>query len=332
MSESLKQAKNHGSACAQLYIEKLIKLAQEQKHPACIVGSINADHVITTTAMPRPGETVLGDKLSLLAGGKSANQAACAAKLGADIAMIGAVGKDSNGLFLLDELKAAGVNIAYIETVNQPTGATVIIVDQNGENSIVVALGANGEVNAQLVSRHEQAFAHSAAVGLCLEADHSAIERSKQLAHSHGATVLFNPSPMPEKLSKALLDDVDVLIVNEHELEAFIDTPVLDKIERNLEDVRQELNVSGLIVTRGARGSLVADANGVFVVEPIEVAPVDTTGCGDAFLGTLIAGRAANMSLVDSAYAATLVSAYAACGYGAQASYGTIDEIIAFAE
>ncbi|OIH92571.1 ribokinase [Curtobacterium sp. MCBA15_001] len=277
-----------------------------------VVGSLNADLVVRTERFPKPGETLHGSDLQTLPGGKSANQAVAAGRLGGTVRMIGAVGDDGNGALLRDSVAAAGADTTHV-AVRQgtATGTAVITVDGHGENTIVISGGANATLTPDDVPA--DAFADAAVLGLCLEVSIDVVLAAARAAHEAGVTVLTNLSPFGD-VPRELLDLTDVLLVNEHEAELLGDH-----------------GVARVVVTRGSAGSVVHDGDAAPVEVPaIPVEAVDTTGCGDAFMGAVALKLAAGDALVDAARFAAGVGAYAATGVGAQASYPTTDQLEAF--
>ena len=301
-----------------------------------VVGSMNADYTVTTSRLPGPGETVTGGPLQVLPGGKSGNQAAAAARLGADVRMLGAVGSDANADFLLGELAAAGVDVSHVRRVDGPSGTTVITVDGEGENTIVYSPGSNAQVSVEYVESAKDALASASVLGLCLESPIETVTAAARLCHEAGVKVLLNDSPFQPALPSGLVEAADVLLVNEHEMAQLlgIDEPCDgDWNGFDWDSALERMRAFGFeqaIVTLGGDGSMVFDATAETPVErilPVRVDAVDTTGCGDSFMGTVLAGLASGFTLVEAARLASYVSAYAATGYGAQASYGTAAQI-----
>lgn len=277
-----------------------------------VVGSLNADLVVRTERFPQPGETLHGSDLAILPGGKSANQAVAAGRLGGTVRMIGAVGDDGNGTLLRESVASAGVDTTHV-AVRQgvATGTAVITVDAAGENTIVVSGGANATLTPEDLPA--DAFDGAGVLGLCLEVSLDVVLAAARAGHAAGATVLTNLSPFGA-VPQELLDLTDVLLVNEHEAAALGDH-----------------GVARSIVTRGGAGCVVHDGD----AEPVEVAavrvdPVDTTGCGDAFTGAVALRLDVGDSLVEAARYAVGVGAYAATKPGAQASYPTTSELESF--
>lgn len=309
-----------------------------------VVGSMNADLTVRTHAIPHPGETVPGQPLQILPGGKSANQAVCAAKLGANVTMIGAVGNDSNRLVLEESFRNAGVDTQHVTTMDCATGTAVITVDDSGENTIVVSPGANGLVTPELIDRCAQAITEADVVGLCLEVPFETVRHTAELAKKAGTKVVFNLSPIIS-IDTDFLSLLDIIIVNEHELSHVLgdhggrdaaevaklvehaDASLGDDIWLHVKDILLGLGIGAAIITLGGDGSVVLHKDGIERIQPRRIDAVDTTGCGDSYMATILCSVASGMSLVEGADMATLVSAYAAGGQGAQNSYGTVDEI-----
>ncbi|WP_188545834.1 ribokinase [Rhodococcoides trifolii] len=286
-----------------------------------VVGSLNADLIVRTERFPRGGETVHGDDLIVGAGGKSANQAVAASRLGSRVAMIGAVGDDAHADIVLASLDAAAVDITRVERIEDAvTGTAVITVDAAGENTIVVSAGANGRLAPASLDRHLDAFDGVRVVCLCLEAPLEVVRDAARRGRDAGARILVNLSPFEAVTD--LLEPGDVLLVNEHELELLVDGPVHDWTD--VVSTLATLSIRTAVVTRGARGAVVLDADGdptVVIVPAPSVEPVDTTGAGDAFTGALAARLAAGESLSDAATYAARVGAYATLRVGTQSSY-----------
>lgn len=318
-----------------------VKTADCAKSAIAVVGSMNADYTIVADRLPKPGETVNGSELKVLPGGKSGNQAVSAAKIGAHVRMFGAVGSDQNADFLLHSLSNAGVDTTQILHVdNVPSGATVITVDaQGGENTIVYAPGSNAHVTVPYIESVKSALTSACVLGLCLESPMETVTAAAKIAHAAGVKVLLNNSPFVDTLPKELIDAADILLVNEHEMAQLlhIDEPEDGNWDgfdwKHAAEVMHNFGFDEAVVTLGGDGSVVlqyAEEDPVCRIAAQRVHAVDTTGCGDAFMGTVLAGLAASMSLPDAAALASYVSAYAATRFGAQASYGSSDEIRAY--
>ncbi|ASN22455.1 ribokinase [Arthrobacter sp. YN] len=300
-----------------------------------VVGSANADLTLHTTILPRPGQTVLGTPVRVLPGGKSSNQAVQAALLGAKVRFVGAVGKDHYGDLLRSSMKKAGVLLSDCVYSSQETGTAVVVVDDNAENTIVISPGANNDVTEAMVDEHADAVRQANVLGLCLETPVSGALAAARVASASGTLVLLNLSPY-RNVPAEFLRLTDVLIVNESELA----DPLPGRIDPTtaahdasgqslLAGGLSKLGIERAVVTFGARGSLVIEEGITTVVPAHQTAAVDTTGCGDAFFGTVLAAMASGVLLLDACRLAIRVSSIAATGHGAQASYADRSAILA---
>ncbi|MFC8598683.1 ribokinase [Isoptericola sp. NPDC057191] len=291
-----------------------------------VVGSANADLLARTAVHPAPGETVLGRDLAVLPGGKGANQAVAAARLGARVAFVGAVGDDEFAQAATSGLRDAGVDLARLVVVPGSTGVAVVTVAADGENSIVVVPGANAAVDAGLVGRHADLLADAAVVVLQGEIPRDGIEEAARLA---GGRVVVNLAPVID-VDPGVLRQADPLVVNEHEAHAALalltpgDDAGPDLADEEVVAGLRRAGVRSVVLTRGAQGALVAAEEvdgGVVAVPAPRVEAVDTTGAGDAFVGALAGELARGSGLVDAARLAARVGAFAVRGAGAQPSY-----------
>ena len=290
-----------------------------------VVGSANLDLVVEVDTIPLVGETVLGGDLRRIPGGKGANQAVAAARLGRDVAMIGRLGDDEGGAMLRSALEVDGVDTRHLLTTGDvPNGVALISVGADGDNAIVVSSGANGRV-APADIEAASAIIDSAAVTLLqLEVPLDAVSAAAALA---GGTVILNPAPAPSKpLPMSLLADVDVLVPNQTELATIAghNGPVDRVIAAEL---ATRLPTSSVIVTLGAEGALVVlDGEATHVPAPV-VRPVDTTAAGDSFCGALADGLVRGLDLVEATRWAVRVGAATTQRPGAQPSLPTPDEV-----
>ncbi|MEU4801521.1 ribokinase [Actinosynnema sp. NPDC023587] len=281
-----------------------------------VLGSANADLVVPVPRRPGGGETVLGGDTSVLPGGKGANTAAAAGRLGCEVALVGAVGPDQYGELLVRSLGAAGVRTDLVRTSDRPTGLAYITVTPDGENSIVVAPGANSDVSESDVDALSW---DGVTVLVCsLEVPLATVVHGIAVAASRGVRPVLNLSPVTG-VPPATLALLDPLIVNEHEA-----LELADSFEGLL-----DLGPRSVVVTLGARGAAVVTSEGVVEVPAPAVTPVDTTGAGDAFAGALAAGLAAGEPLVDAARYAARVAATSVTKPGAQPSYPGPEEVLA---
>jgi len=293
-----------------------------------VVGSLNADLSIYTERHPAPGETLQGHGFHVGPGGKSANQAVAAAKLGGRVALIGAVGNDANGAMLLESCASAGVDVSSVQRRGEvETGVAVITVDAAGENTIVISPGANGTLTPEDIVHEEHRFQQAAVVCLCLEVAAQTVLASAQAGNRHGAQVLLNLSPYAP-VSGQLLAATDVLLVNAHEAAQFlgeISLPLPEDPAADWDRVSDGFAAHGIsqtVVTLGAEGSMVLQAGEPPVrIDPTRVKAVDTTGAGDAFTGALAARLAAGDTLARAANYASCSAALATTAKGTQAAY-----------
>ncbi|MFD6135091.1 ribokinase [Isoptericola sp. NPDC060257] len=285
-----------------------------------VVGSTNADLLVGVTAHPAPGETVLGHGMRVMSGGKGANQAVAAARLGADVAFVGAVGDDEFADAALAGLRSAGVDLTALVVVpGRRTGIAIVTVSDDGENSIVVVPGANAAVDEAVVGAHVDLVGGAATVVLQGEIPRAAIEAA---ARSARGRLVVNLAPVLDVDEDVLLR-ADPLVLNEHEarlVAGALDVPAEESEEVLVRGLLAR-GVPSVVLTLGPRGALVGLDDDVTEVPAPRVRAVDTTGAGDAFVGALAHGLARGDGLVDAARTAARVGAYAVRSPGAQASY-----------
>lgn len=264
----------------------------------CVVGSSNLDLVATVERLPGPGETVPGSSYHEYPGGKGLNQAVAAARLGARVEMVGAVGSDTAGQTLLEVMRADGIGTERVAVVAAPTGRALIGVSASAENSIIVVAGANGEVAVTELP-------DCAVVLSQLEVPLDAIRTAFAQARTRGVITILNPAPaMP--VPDDVLQLCDIVIPNEHEVE------LLGGVERLL-----GLVSTAVVVTLGADGAALHTADGRTQIAPHRVTPVDSTGAGDCFCGATAARLAAGDVLVDALRRAAVAAALSTTVAGA---------------
>ncbi|WP_432055481.1 ribokinase [Streptomyces sp. bgisy022] len=296
-----------------------------------VVGSANADLVIGVERRPAAGETVLGSDLAVHPGGKGANQAVAAARLGARTALLARVGDDAHGRLLLDSQRSAGVDTGGVLVGGAPTGVALITVDPSGDNSIVVSPGANGRLTPRDVRAARSLFQAARVVSAQLEIPLETVaEVVRSLAP--GSRFVLNPSP-PQPLPAEVLAACDPLIVNEHEAKVILDgTGGAGGPGDEPEDWAEQLLAAGprsVVVTLGGEGALVASPEGTARVPSVRVDAVDTTGAGDAFTAALAWRLGAGESLAEAAAYAARVGAVTVTRQGAQVSFPTAAEVAA---
>ena len=301
-----------------------------------VVGSLNADLVVRAPHFPQPGETISGEDLLVIPGGKGANQAVAAAKLGLDVSMLGRVGKDNFGDFLLENLKSNQVDSKYVQRDDASTGTAIIVVDSNGQNSIVLSPGANGKVSPADVEN--ASFLHHDLLLLQLEIPTPTVLAAAQRAKQKNVRMILNPAPA-KPLPDELIALADFLIPNETELSLLTGMDVND-IYSAEEAARALLQrgVKNIIVTLGSKGALVVSDKQVTHVDAYKVEVLDTTAAGDAFIGGFATKLVESAGLLakpqeQTSALQTAVRYGCACGalattkFGAQPSLPTEEEV-----
>lgn len=295
-----------------------------------VVGSLNHDLTVLTPHLPVPGETVLGRGHRSGPGGKGANQAVAAARLGSRTALIGRVGDDEHGRSLVSSLAREDIDVRCVGTdESEPTGLAVITVDDHAENSIVVSPGANMNLRGEDVDLCAELLADATVVLIQLEVPLEAVDAVAGIA---SGVLCLNPAPA-RPLPQRLMDRVDVLIPNRSELASLASSPVSAGTASIASAARTIEGPGAVVVTLGAEGSLVVEPDLLTAVPAPEVDAVDTVGAGDAFCGALANGISRGLTLGDAARWATVAGSLAAARPGALAAMpSTADMEAHFAE
>jgi ribokinase len=293
---------------------------KQDKPRIAVVGSSNMDLVVKSTRIPAIGETILGEDFIMTPGGKGANQAVAAAKLGAEVFFIARLGDDVFGTQSLDNLNKEGVNTKYvIQTKGVASGVALITVDDAGNNVIVVAPGAN-----------QKCIASSGALVAQLEVPLETVEFAGRLAHNCGVPFILDPAPA-QKLGPELLKMVEVLTPNETEAQILTGVEVTDEESaRMAAENLLECGVKAVILTMGTKGFLLAGSERTEFADAIKVEAVDATAAGDAFTGGLAFGLAQGQTLFDAALFANRVAALSVTKMGAQSSMPTAEAVESF--
>ncbi|MCD4687153.1 MAG: ribokinase [Anaerolineae bacterium] len=295
-----------------------------------VVGSANVDFVVQTPHIPRPGETVLGRDFVMAMGGKGANQAVGAARLGGEVTFVACVGQDVFGDQCLAAYEAEGINTAFVtRDANEATGVALIAVDAGGENSITVASGANMQITPAHVEAASSVFQEADVLVLQLEVPLETVQTAAQLAREHGVTVLLNPAPA-QSLARDLLQLVDVFTPNRIELAQLLGLPETEVGMMSDEDLAKRalgLGPSSAVITLGAQGALAAGSWGWTRVMPFAVTPIDTTAAGDAFNAGLALALGRGDALDQAAQYANACGALATTKFGAQPSLPGADAV-----
>lgn len=300
-----------------------------QKPNILVVGSLNMDLVLRAPRMPRPGQTVLGEKFVTSPGGKGANQAVATARLGGQCAMIGRVGDDAFGLQLLDALSNDGVECTgVVATPESATGVAMIIVDGAGENSIVVAPGANSMLAPDDIYTHSAMFDRACIVVIQLEIPLPTVRAAITVARRHNCKVILDPAPAPTTMPPELFQ-VDILSPNAREAESITgQLAIEDRVDKNVALNLIARGAQAAVMKLGPRGALVVTVDGQFArIRPYAVAVVDSTGAGDAFTAALAVAVGRGTPLPEAATFATAAGALACTRLGAQSAMPTIDEV-----
>lgn len=282
-----------------------------------VVGSINVDMVFTSDIRPKAGETVLGNTFSIIPGGKGANQAVAAAKLGAETYMVGCVGNDSNGGFSLKNLQNMNVNTSGVKVIeNVPTGVANIVVADN-DNSIIVVSGANFEVNKEIIDINKELILTADIVLLQLEIPMEVVEYTIEICSKNNVKVLLNPAPAA-KLSKTVIENSTFITPNEHELKMIFNENS-DKVLKHYPNK--------LIVTLGSKGVKYFDGSEIRNIPSNRVDVVDTTGAGDTFCGGLAAALVRGDNIEDAIKFANKAASFTVKKLGAQSGMPTLNEL-----
>jgi ribokinase len=279
------------------------------------------DLVVRVERMPKIGETVRGGDLLTIPGGKGANQAAAAALLGNKVSMVGRVGNDEFGSALVANLNQFGVQTENIlRDENSATGTAMIIVDEQGNNSIVISPGANGEVTPDDVQKADHLIKTAKFLLLQLEIPLQSVETAVQIAHQANIPIVLNPAPVME-LSSDFLNMIDYLVLNEIEASAISNVNVcdLDSAEAASRQILDQ-GTKNVIVTLGSAGSLLVTRQLVSHIPAINVKAIDTTAAGDAFIGGFVTGLVREFSLLEAVRYGNCTGAIAVTRKGAQTS------------
>jgi ribokinase len=299
----------------------------------CVIGSVNMDLVVRTPRLPAPGETILGGPFAVHPGGKGANQAVAAARMGAAVQFVGAVGSDEHGAAMLATLEAEGVDASRVVRIEgDSTGVALISIAADGQNTIVVAPGANASLSPAWLESAREAISAADAVVMQLEVSMEVVSRAAEMARELGTTVILNAAPAG-RLSAELLSCVDVLIVNETEGAVLAGE---GGEPEHLAAAMGRMGVRTVVVTAGQRGAWYLHDRVVSHAAAFAVEAVDTVGAGDAFVGALatrwaehqVAGALDAMGVMDAMCWASAAGAIAATRAGAIPSLPQRTEVV----
>ena len=296
-----------------------------------IVGSLNVDTTLRIKRMPLPGETLAAEGKSSAAGGKGANQAVSAARSGAQTAFIGEVGKDNSGQMMLDEMKANGIDVAGIRENDQVgTGTASILLDENGQNRILIYGGANQQLSPTDVEAAKDKITAADFVVAQFETPQAATLRAFQLAKANGVTTILNPAPA-QKIDPEVLKLTDLIIPNKTESAELTGVIITDETSMLISAAKfAQMGVRNLIITVGAKGAFYCTQDGYSFIPAFKVNAVDTTAAGDTFIGALSSQLKPDMSNIEKALVyAQRASSLAVQKMGALPSIPTREQILA---
>jgi ribokinase len=304
-----------------------------EKPRVLICGSINMDLVVRTAELPTPGQTRMAHSLEEVSGGKGANQAVAAARLGANVRILGCVGSDGFATTLKSNLAHESIDTTWIRSAPGPSGVAIVAVDDAGENSIMVVPGANGLLTPPQINESIEAIQSADWVVLQLEIPIASVKHAITRAKDFGKRVILNPAPCPPVFDPSLFH-VDVLCPNQTEAESLLGI----KIE-TIEDARtaaltlQKRGATHVVITLGNQGAIATNGDGAMDtttwIPPVRVNAVDTTAAGDAFIGAMVTQLAQGSSLVEACSYAAAAAAHAVTIAGAQPSLPTHEQVLA---
>lgn len=286
-----------------------------------VVGSSNTDMVIKTSRLPQPGETMLGGDFFMNAGGKGANQAVAAARLGGNVSFFAKVGNDMFGRQSVANFLNEGIDTSYIMTDRAaPSGVALITVDENGENCIVVAPGANNELKPEDLAPHIESIGEASIVLVQLEIPLETIDFITKLAGNSGVSLILNPAPACE-LNDELLARVKIITPNQKEAEMLTGMKVTDTASaKTAAKLLHEKGIESVIITLGKAGALIFHDNNFKSIDAPEVKAIDSTAAGDVFNGALAVALAERMEMQHAVQFACNAAAISVTRLGAQAS------------
>lgn len=294
-----------------------------------VIGSLNMDSVIKTPRMPKPGETVMGTDISLIPGGKGANQAYAAGKLGGDVTMLGAVGADSFGDAMLDNLRSVNVDVKGIRRLEGVhTGQAYITVNEEGQNSIIVISGANGEVTEKMIDENMDLIDESDIIIMQLEIPVETVKYVKEIAVKKEKMVILDPAPAVADLLDDFWKGIDYIKPNETELEVLTGRTMTTETEL-IEGAKEMLGkgVKTVIVTLGEKGCLYVSNKGEKIIPTKKVPVVDTTAAGDSFTAAFALSLSREESIEEAIAFGQKVSGIVVTKKGAQTSIPGIQEL-----
>ena len=296
-----------------------------------VLGSVNADHVLRVPNFPRPGETLTGHSYQVVPGGKGANQAVAAARLGAAVSFIARIGDDAIGRQMKTGFANDGIDVSAVELDDKlPTGIAIIYVSDEGENSIGLSTEANGALDTAMVKRHEAMIAGAHTLLLQLEVPLESVFEAAKLARSHGTRVVLNPAPA-QPLSADLLALVDLITPNQTEAELLTGVKVTGEASAAEASARfHQMGIADVMITLGSQGVYCSNGQQQALIPGFRVEAVDTTAAGDTFNGALLAAELAGADFHSAVRFAHGAAALSVTRFGAQSSIPGKQEVDTF--
>ena len=298
-----------------------------------VLGSVNVDHILNVPKFPKPGETLSGSNYKISFGGKGANQAVAAGRLGANIQFIAAVGNDELGNKIKQQLNNDNINTCSVACIEgQNTGVALILVNAQGENQIAIHAGANAQVTTEYLLKYKEDIINADAILMQLETPLATIEQAAKLAKQHQTQVILNPAPA-QKLSDDLLKHIDIITPNETEAEYLTGIKVLT--EQDAEQAAMILHKKGIetvIITLGSKGAWVSSAQRGAIIAGFKVQVIDTIGAGDTFNGMLVTALLEGKTLEQAVKYAHAAGALSVTKPGAQTAVPFRNEVEEFLE
>lgn len=290
----------------------------------CVLGSINVDHVIRVPYFPKAGETLTGYGYQIAYGGKGANQAVAAARLGANVQFIGTIGDDQIGQAMKLAFAQDGIDTSPITTIpNQSTGLAMIQVSDEGENSIVISAGANADLTPALVEQYKAVIEQAEILLMQLESPLQAVELAARIAKNAGTRVVLNPAPA-QALPESLLSSVDMITPNETEAEILTGVKVCDEQTAcQAAEHFHQLGIETVLITLGSKGVYVSEKGKGQIIPGFRVKAVDTTAAGDTFNAGVVTGLLEGKALSDAIRFAHAAAALSVTRMGAQTAIPT---------
>ncbi|EFL77619.1 ribokinase [Actinobacillus pleuropneumoniae] len=299
----------------------------------CVLGSVNADHVIRVPYFPKAGETLKGGHYHIAYGGKGANQAVAAARVRntslVEVDFIACIGADDIGRAMKQAFVQDGINPEHIvEVADQMTGIAMIQVADSGENSIVISAGANANLDESVVAQHQATIESADCLLVQLETPLQAVEKALKIAKAHHTQVILNPAPA-QPLSDEILSNIDMITPNETETALLTGVQVVDEqTAQQAANVFHQKGIQTVLITLGAKGAFLSENGNGEIIAGFKITPVDTTAAGDTFNGALAVALLEGKSMRDAVMFAHKASSISVTRMGAQSSIPTRAELV----